>query len=142
MNSNAAMTPTSPPTGRSVVRRMKHAGSSIGLSVFGAGLLALAAVEAGMLVQHDAPGARMEETPAATPLASHSPVQDAAPERRGNILSISATSGATGTSLFRLWGSGRIEVSVLGNDNKWTEWGAVAPGMSGTAPKPKSSDED
>lgn len=142
--------PTPPPKAPSLVRRLSLAGSNIGLSVLGAGLLALAAVEAGLLVN---PESRAEAAPPAPPLGMHAALaglavpdaraaleassasaQDAVPERRGNIVSITANSHPQGVALYRAWGSGRIEVSMLGQNNVWSEWAPVAPGLKGTAP--------
>lgn len=116
----------------------------MGFSLLGAGLLALAAVEAGLLVR---PAPRVtdarvtEQTLPAGALGSKYEQEPAAPpERGGSIVCITADTTTLGTALYRLWGSGRVEVSVLGESNTWTEWTVVAPGLSGKAPPPKKKD--
>lgn len=113
--------------------------------MLGAGLLALAAVEAGLLLHPPStlPKASVERTPATSPLgAHHAPTQTAPPERSGGVIAIAADSTTLGTTLYRLWGSGRIEASVLGESNIWTDWVPVAPGLSGAAPQPRGKDDN
>lgn len=152
---------TSIESGRSVARAAARAGSNIGLSLLGAGLLALAAVEAGLLVQREShlpPPSRMESAPAAAslhsrvgassasleasldpsaaPLLATHPSAMATQESSVRVIGITATVQNTGTSLYRLLSNGRIEVSVLHQGAPWSEWTHVAPGMSGNiAPK-------
>jgi len=149
---------TSIESGRSVARAAARASSNIGLSLLGAGLLALAAVEAGLLVQRDTHlPARVETTPSTAALGSRTPASSseasmldpsAAPllashpsalatqDGSVRVIGIAAAVQNTGTSLFRLLSNGRIEVSVLHQGGPWTEWTHVAPGVSGNiAPK-------
>jgi hypothetical protein len=118
--------------------RVSTACSRVGLSLLGAGLLALAAVEASLLVRHEPTS--VESTAPALPLGAKQSPTAAPPERAGNVISITADTTTLGTTLYRLWGSGRIEASVLGEQNVWTEWVPVAPGLKGSAPAPKKPD--
>lgn len=151
---------TSIESGRSVARAAARAGSNIGLSLLGAGLLALAAVEAGLLVQREShlPPSRLESAPAAAslhsrmgassatldapldpsaaPLLATHPSALATQESSVRVIGITAAVQNTGTSLYRLLSNGRIEVSVLHQGAPWSEWTHVAPGLSGNiAPK-------
>ncbi len=125
--------PTQPALGR-----VSTACSRMGLSLLGAGLLALAAVEASLLVRHEP--VLVESTASVAPLGSRQSPAVAPPERSGNVISIAADTTTLGTTLYRLWGSGRVEASVLGEQNVWTEWVPVAPGLKGSAPAPKKQD--
>ena len=68
------------------------------------------------------------------------PATAAAQDARGKVVSITSESTPYGMSLFRLWSNGDLEVMVLGQNNVWSDWSAVAPGKSGFAPAGKSSD--
>ena len=59
---------------------------------------------------------------------------------RGKVVSITSESTPYGMSLFRLWSNGDMEVMVLGQNNTWSDWSAVAPGKSGFAPGTKTGD--
>jgi hypothetical protein len=81
-----------------------------------------------------AAGAGLPLMLAARPAAS--PTQDT----RGKVVSITSESTPYGMSLFRLWSNGDMEVMVLGQNNVWSDWSAVAPGRSGFAPGAKPGD--
>jgi len=68
------------------------------------------------------------------------PPTAAAQDSRGKVVSITSESTPYGMSLFRLWSNGEMEVMVLGQNNVWSDWSAVAPGKSGFAPGSKSGD--
>jgi len=59
---------------------------------------------------------------------------------RGKVMSITSESTPYGMSLFRLWSNGDMEVMVLGQNNVWSDWNAVAPGKTGFAPGTKTGD--
>ena len=73
-------------------------------------------------------------------LLAAKPASSASQDARGKVLSITSESTPYGMSLFRLWSNGDLEVMVLGQNNVWSDWSAVAPGKSGFAPTSKSSD--
>ena len=68
------------------------------------------------------------------------PAVAASQDARGKVVSITSESTPYGMSLFRLWSNGDMEVMVLGQNNVWSDWSAVAPGKSGFAPGGKNSD--
>jgi hypothetical protein len=68
------------------------------------------------------------------------PVPTAMQDPRGKVVSIASESTPYGMSLFRLWSNGDMEVMVLGQNNTWSDWTAVAPGKSGFAPGTKTGD--
>lgn len=138
------------------VRRLASASANIGLSLFGAGLLALAAVEAGLLVQGEAhvsaaldaadhsgppPGSTgdlhglapsesapffSETTPALPGLGAQESTQ-----RPPTVVGIAAVPTNNGTILYRLLSTGRIESSSIGSEGTWGQWVHVAPGERG-----------
>jgi hypothetical protein len=68
------------------------------------------------------------------------PAPTAMQDPRGKVMSITSESTPYGMSLFRLWSNGDMEVMVLGQNNVWSDWSAVAPGKSGYAPSTKTGD--
>ncbi|MFZ4723119.1 MAG: hypothetical protein ACOYMI_08225 [Phycisphaerales bacterium] len=68
------------------------------------------------------------------------PAPTAMQDPRGKVVSIASESTPYGMSLFRLWSNGDMEVMVLGQNNTWSDWSAVAPGKSGYAPGTKTGD--
>ena len=68
------------------------------------------------------------------------PAPNAQQDPRGKVMSITSESTPYGMSLFRLWSNGDMEVMVLGQNNTWSDWSAVAPGKSGFAPGTKTGD--
>jgi hypothetical protein len=148
------------------VRRLASASANVGLSLFGAGLLALAAVEAGLLVQGEARAHAAPETarladasqvgrasalPAPcdefaesswtehTPAAGALGTQEGAP-RPPTVIGIAAVPTNNGTILYRLLSTGRIESSAIGSEGTWGAWVNVAPGERGGR-APRSGDE-
>ncbi|MFO0784045.1 MAG: hypothetical protein U0636_10225 [Phycisphaerales bacterium] len=135
------------------MRRMVSRAPSVGMTLLGAGLLSLAAVEAGLLVKQEVSPATLptEITQPTVAMGAHAPAalaampaaQDtpAVPGRGAAIVSIAADTTTTGVTVYRLWDTGRIEATVLGDANTWSDWTPVAPGLSGKSGKTKKPSE-
>lgn len=133
-----------------------------GFALAGAGLLALAAVEAvklaalapssGAAALHAStlpePGlGNAEPAPQSavgTGPGSPKPRSDGAPPASGQLVGLAANPIPNGTALYRLWSSGRVEAMITTEDNIWGEWMVVAPGISTDMrrPKPPESPEN
>jgi len=135
---------------------------AFGMTMIGAGLVALAAVEAGRLMSDRAstpPAVREivaspEPTVSAAVLAEESwestlpqdsiavgAGQATAPRApRRPLLGITAAPMPNGLALFRMYANGEVEAMITTEDNRWGAWVPVAPGLSTDMRRPAAAD--
>ncbi len=132
---------------------------SFGMVTIGAGLLALAGVEAARIAIAPAsePRDRIAVTAPETPVFLPSPAatleepQDAvgtgpgAPAARGSrgmgaLIGMAASPMPNGLAIFRLYANGAVEAMIATEDNRWGAWVPVAPGLSTDMRRPAASD--
>ena len=143
-------------------RRFDPFSTGSGLTVMGAGLLALAAIEGVGLF---APAAARTSAPTAElPFGVPSPAfvmldpqnavgtgpgaprqgadRSRAPAPGGSLVGIAATPIPNGTAVYRLWSSGAVEAMITTEENTWSDWAPAAPGLSTAMRRPRGADDN
>ena len=151
-------TPTAP--------RLDIFSPAFGMTMIGAGLVALAAVEGARLLSDAArtppePSvgelvtAPEPEASSAVPAAETWPESPALPQDsiavgggqatpprspRSALLGITAAPMPNGLAIFRMYANGAVEAMITTEDNRWGAWVPVAPGLSTDMRRPAASD--
>lgn len=153
----ATSTDTPPDAPRPTSPRPDLFGPGPGFAIAGAGLLALAAVEAAKLTAPSEPGAdrtviaapapdlgslqRLAQSAVGTGPGSPRPRGDGAPPASGQLVGLASNPIPNGTALYRLWSSGRVEAMITTEDGVWGEWVVVAPGTSTDMRRPRPPED-
>jgi hypothetical protein len=139
---------------------------AFGMTMIGAGLVALAAVEGARLMADTArrsADVAMHESVATPEPEASSPVpetetwsecavlpqdsiavgggQATSPRGpRSALLGITAAPMPNGLAIFRMYANGAVEAMITTEDNRWGAWVPVAPGLSTDMRRPAASD--
>ena len=139
---------------------------SFGMTMIGAGLVALAAVEGARLMADNA--RRSADVPTRESVAAPEPEASSAvlatetwsecavlPQDsivvgggqatsprspRSALLGITAAPMPNGLAIFRMYANGAVEAMITTEDNRWGAWVPVAPGLSTDMRRPAASD--
>ncbi|MFM1936706.1 MAG: hypothetical protein RI990_1665 [Planctomycetota bacterium] len=137
--------------------RLDPFSTGTGLSLVGAGLVALAVVEAVNLIVRQ-PAARESMVAPEPTLASWAPAtlaiapqsavgtgpgapsrqQSSVPPASGQLVGIAANPIPNGTAIYRMWSSGRVEAMIATEESVWSEWVVAAPGLSTDMRRPRN----